>query len=283
MFLTSPRIRLARFAGHRYRGRGAQRIVRSLYGPPYHSSHPSIQTQVTSRDGTEYCVDTGSLLEWFLFVFGGFEEQLQEIMLKKMPSGGTFVDCGANIGVHTCAIARRRPNGRVVAIEPVNFLQERLRTNVRVNRLTNVEVVPTAVGDQTGQVEIFVPHQDASNQAQASVRKRSYLDHSGVMVPIDTLDNIIASIGSPSVSVIKIDVEGQELEVLRGARRTLATDRPILYLEFDAEVVGDSELRWEPIEQTLNEAGYHVTGKVKGGMIIAEWKELAESNTEGTE
>lgn len=270
MFLMGLRIKLARFVGHRYRRRGAHRIVRSLYGPPYHSSHPAIETSVISRSGARYLVNTRSLIEWRLFAFGEYEEELQNHIVDHLSKGTVFVDCGANIGIHTCAIAQRFPNARVIAIEPVDHIRDRLRANIELNCLSNVEVVPMAVGDRTGHVEIFLPRKEAPNQGQASLSKRGYLDPSGVVVPIDTLDNIVASIESEPISVIKMDVEGQELQVLRNAGQILSADRPTIFFEFDPDVVGVSDVLWDPIEETLKEVGYEVTGTVVGGLMVAE-------------
>lgn len=263
------RARLSRFVGHTYRGRGAQRLVRAIYSPPYHPAHSRLHTRVTSRDGSEFLVDTGSLLEWRLFAFGEYEDQLQHAMLERLPPKGVFLDCGANIGIHTCAVARQRPGVRVIAMEPADHILTRLNENISLNRLDNVTVVPTAVGEETGQVQLFLPPRESMNQGQASLSRRSFLEQSGVPVPIDTLDNIAESLGLARIFVIKIDVEGQELKVLRGARRILREDRPTVFFEFDPDSARVLDVPWEPIEGILNELGYEVKGEVGGKMKIA--------------
>lgn len=177
------RAKLARTFGHLYKERGAQRVLRALCGPPSHTGHRPQQTQVNSTCGTNYYLDTGSPLEWHLYTSGEYERVPHVAMLEKLPLHGVLMDGGANIGIHTCAISRQRPDATVFAIEPVERLQQRLRANISLNHLADVSLVAMAVGDQTGEVTLFLPPGDSTNQGQASLFLREYLDSQGVSVP----------------------------------------------------------------------------------------------------
>lgn len=121
--------------------------------------------------------------------------------------GDTVIDVGANEGMTTCLFALKvGPHGRVLAIEPDANNCELIRKNVELNGLTNVEIFQRVCGERAGDVVQFID-------------ERVYLDKS-VGVPVDTmtLDDLI----SYKPNFVKIDVEGFEVPVLRGAAKVLA-------------------------------------------------------------
>lgn len=144
---------------------------------------------------------------------------------------GLIVDAGAHDGLLALPLARL-PGARVLAFEPLPAAFARLVTAGA--GLPNLEARPQALGDAPGELALTVPVVDgvALEQWASTVKDFAAHPHVGrqrVMVPVVTLD----SLALPQLSALKIDAEGAEYEVLRGARQTLRRCRPLLTLELE--------------------------------------------------
>lgn len=139
-----------------------------------------------------------------------------------LADGDTVVDVGANIGVFTLKAARRVPMGRVVAVEPAPLNLELLRENVARNRLANTVILDCALSDHEGEGRLF----ERGDYALYSLHLGS---GRATPVRVATLDRVFREQDIRACRLLKIDVEGEELAVLRGAARALqATDQVIV-------------------------------------------------------
>jgi FkbM family methyltransferase len=177
-----------------------------------------------------------------LRLYGEYSEGEIALWSQFLRPGMTVIDVGANIGAHTIYLAKAvGPRGLVYAIEPQRQLYQMLVGNLALNEIANTSVFMGALADDSyggakrwaktdeGTGTIKVPPIDygsAGNFGATELGKRS---KKGEAVPVVTLD----SLGLNRVRFIKIDVEGMECAVLRGASETLSRDRPILYVEND--------------------------------------------------
>jgi len=206
-----------------------------------HALEHQLEVPLTVRwyDGLEVDVRLGNDHSLCLYVSGTFEPNEFHFLGQILKPGMTVLDVGANEGLYTLFSARRvGAAGRVVAFEPSSRERSKLQRNVRRNRLGNVTVVPCAVGSSEGTaaLQIAAGVHSGHNTLGALV----YDDAPAVgveHVPVERLDTLIERLGVATVDVIKIDVEGAELHVLEGARRTLAAHRPILMVEANDEAL----------------------------------------------
>jgi FkbM family methyltransferase len=137
-----------------------------------------------------------------------------------------YVDIGAHLGLYSCIAARM--NKQVVSVEPHPLNVRLLRENTRRNDLRNVEILPVAVSDSPGSAVLLGGQQGGSLVKGWGGIAANY----ETRVATDTLDNILAGRFDGQRLVIKVDVEGNELAVLRGARRTLVrTPAPVWMME----------------------------------------------------
>jgi FkbM family methyltransferase len=165
----------------------------------------------------------GRALDTYGEISRGEAELFQQILQPSM----TAVEVGANIGVHTIALARFvGPQGRVVAFEPQRIVFQMLCANIALNALTNVAVHQSAVGRALG--SIVVPGIDYSQPGNFGGVSLGSAEQ-GERVNVVTID----ALALPACELIKIDVEGMERDVIEGAMSTIQRFRPRLYVEND--------------------------------------------------
>jgi len=147
------------------------------------------------------------------------------VVMEAVSHADLFVDVGANIGFFTCMAANR--GCPVIAMEPHPLNLRCLYRNVADNNFANVEIFPIAVAERPGICDLFGGGQGASLLKGWAGIGATYV----TKVPTNTLDNLLA--GRPvERPVIKVDTEGNELAVLKGARRTLArSPKPVWFIE----------------------------------------------------
>jgi FkbM family methyltransferase len=140
-------------------------------------------------------------------------------------------DVGANCGTFAFSAVHA---ANVVAIEADPFLANLLQRTVLRNGWSNVELVCAAVSDSRGLAEFTIAHRGRSSNFLTKAVGRSQAGGSRAVltVPMVTLDDLLDH--RPAPTFIKIDVEGAEVDVLRGATRLLSEARPVFYIEVDA-------------------------------------------------
>jgi FkbM family methyltransferase len=180
---------------------------------------------------------------------------------------GTLLDVGAHDGAFTLPLARL-PRSRVLAFEPLPSAFGRLREAVA--GLPNVEVRQEALGDHRGEAVLTVPLLDGvPNEQWASTAKRyagldPLVTERRITVPLRRLDEF----GLADLTAVKLDAEGAEYDVLRGARETLARNRPILSVEIEERHREGST--WA-VPAWLDALGYDAFYELWG-----EWRPMAE-------
>jgi FkbM family methyltransferase len=178
------------------------------------------------------------------------EEEADLAALRRLlRPGQTFVDCGANIGLWTLtAAAAVGAQGRVYAFEPNPVTFDKLSRNIRANALEEVALaLCAACGREIGKMPFLCS--DEHNHS----RMAAEADEDVMFVPVRTLD---AAVHGGTIHGIKIDVEGNEFDVLLGAREILRQSKPWLCVEFNASLAGATRLRDWNVHQHLRTLGY---------------------------
>ena len=158
--------------------------------------------------------------------------RLIDMILCHLPVAGTFIDVGAHVGGITLPAASHvGPEGRVLAIEPNPNTATVLRRNLTKNLLKNTTVVELACLDERKRTVFYV--NDSSHSGKSSLSGRNAGSRQTVTIECDTLDSIAATHEVDRVDVVKIDVEGAELQVLKGMERLLKEFLPIVILEVE--------------------------------------------------
>ncbi len=169
--------------------------------------------------------------------------------------GKVIYDIGAFQGILTLYFASRGKH--VVSYEPTSRNHRRLLENLQLNNLTNVSVRNVGLGSSRGRATLFfqpLMPGGASLEPNAAKGMQRFA-HVTEEISITTLDEDIRENGLPAPEFIKIDVEGLESEVLRGAQETLASHPP-LFLEMHGETMNEKRRKCAEVVAILEQAGY---------------------------
>lgn len=174
--------------------------------------------------------------------------ELDWVKAHGIRAGDVVIDCGANHGFTTVLFSRwAGPAGRVFAFEPLAHNADILETNLRLNDIGNATCRRAAAGESPGTVRITThPNGTILNGAVSCQR--------AIEVPVVRLDD---AVDCESVNFLKLDVEGFELEVLKGARRILA-GRPRLDLELHVFMYRDKAGHLSELLGLVSLKDYHV-------------------------
>ncbi|MCB1078867.1 MAG: FkbM family methyltransferase [Verrucomicrobiae bacterium] len=161
--------------------------------------------------------------------YGEFSEAECTLFRQLCRPGDLVVEVGSNIGTHTLALSQFvGPKGRVIAFEPQRIVFQTLCATLALNSVTNVEAHQMAVGEARGELPLPEFRYDLEGNF-GGIAVDQFQE--GKPVPVVTLDEFLPSL--PRLRLLKIDVEGMEERVIRGARRIIETHRPFLYVEND--------------------------------------------------
>ena len=160
-----------------------------------------------------------------------FETRELAFAERLLRPGMTVLDIGAHQGLYTLLASRRvGPSGRVFSFEPSPRERRALGLNLTMNSCDNVAIQAVALGSEETTADLYVV--DKFNTGYNSLRPPNVPEPtSTVAVRVRTLDNWLAEEKIDRVDFIKLDVEGAELSVLKGARELLARTRAVLLIE----------------------------------------------------
>lgn len=165
-------------------------------------------------------------------LFGEFETMERKFVKRLLRRDMTVVDVGAHHGLYTLLASKCVGwHGRVVAIEPSPRERARLERHLRLNRSSNVEVLPCAAGEDPGEAELYVVERfnDVCNSLRPPATPESVKTQ---RVQVRRLDDILCEAGISRVDFMKLDAEGAELSVLNGAVNLLnRSPRPAMLVE----------------------------------------------------
>lgn len=197
-----------------------------------------------------------------------------ELGLDLISPGSRVIDVGANIGIYALPWAATNVDVTVHCFEPNPTVRGRLARNVALNRLTaRIRLHTEALSDHTGMATLY------GSDDMSSLNKGVYTGAGKAVpteVPLARLDDMIGVEGSP-VSLMKIDVQGHELEVLRGAGAVISHHRPVLILEHEDDLylsATEASQRKTDLAKLLSRFGYETLYISRWGsnlLTVVDW------------
>jgi len=209
----------------------------------------------------DYLSDIGSQI----YFEGTFEDDEIDFFQKILVSDHKPIifDVGANIGIHTIKWLKQNPKAISYAFEPSSETRAMLERNIARNHLTErVKILKQAVSDREGVADFFECEDNAFSSLKDTQRKQAIRS---ISVPVTTIDQFVETNHITKISLLKIDVEGFETEVIAGALETLKHLKPDLFVE----IYGGSNSNPDP-EATISlicDQGYQSFVLVDGNII----------------
>jgi len=204
-----------------------------LYGFIYRFLKPKGIILAKVQDNLLYMDTRDDAIVPYLLTYGVYEEYETELFKKSIKPGMVVVDIGANIGYYSLIAARLVGiSGKVYAFEPETNNYNILISNIKINNFTNIIIpIQKAVLDKCGKTNLFI---DKYNLGLHSISKNNITTKSSGFIEAETttIDSFLRNMQSKRVDLIKIDVEGSEGFIIRGAEETLKHNNPKIIMEF---------------------------------------------------
>lgn len=202
------------------------------------------------------------------YMRGDYEPWVQDLLSQHLHPGDTYFDIGAHVGFFVlCAATLVGENGQIVALEPDAQNFKNLMANIQRNGLQHVTALRAAAWNSTGRVKFgSPPTKSGRSEGHVTGEDSSAERHSSdeeLDVPSLRLDDI----RGPAPTLVKIDIEGAEIEAFKGAQRLLTEQRTVWIVEAHHKALAD-ELR-----EMFNRRGYDVTTTSPRHPIYGQYRE----------
>jgi FkbM family methyltransferase len=224
---------LLRFLGHQtWIPRGRTRAVNMLWKPESGRSFPF----EVDFFGTRYRGNLCHFVDWLVFTYGAscYEEltllQALASELRKKKSKIAFFDIGANVGHHSLFMAKYADE--IYAFEPFPLLQAKLQEKLALNQITNVRMIPFALG-QEDEVRYYYPGNGTNSGIGTFIPDDRETYGEPIEIGIRDGDRLFSDLNLPPIDLMKIDVEGFEPLVFCGLAGRIQRDRPPILLELN--------------------------------------------------
>jgi FkbM family methyltransferase len=226
--------------------------------------------------GLLYYIDpTDTIIAPQMLIYRQWEADLTRLINALLEDATTFVDVGANFGYFSCLAAKRladKPQASVIAVEPNPHLIKLLKRNAEINwSLAPIKVIEAAAGEAAGPVTLFIPAEHGANGGLTNVDQALQ-----VKVDMIRLDDIISP--GLTVDVMKVDVEGHELGVLKGAADIIQRSPDIkIIVEWSPNQMRDAGVKVEEFKSFMIEKGLSPFKCSKTSIEPISWENLISS------
>ncbi|MDX2111061.1 MAG: FkbM family methyltransferase [Verrucomicrobiota bacterium] len=223
---------------------------------------------VFKRKGIHWGLDLNEGIDFSIFLLGAFEPADLKTYTGLIKPGDIILDIGANVGAHTLHFARLTgPRGQVFAFEATEFAFDKMRENLRLNPELSKVVEPWhallnsgASGSSPSEIYSSWPLHATEQKHQHHGGALKTVGHASVI----SLDEFIHKKNLKRVDFIKIDVDGNEYEVLQGATKLLSNFKPTILIELSPHVHDEKDpSQWDKLISLLVNSGY-IFESIKG-------------------
>ncbi len=237
------------------------------------------------RGGISWDLDLREGIDLYIYLAGRFEWRLSRLLTSLVRRGDTIVDVGANVGAHALPLARAAgADGRIFAYEPTGFAYGKLLANIALNPELASRIVPVQamlIGEAGGR-----PAPAIASSWPLVTADALHPEHRGRAMSTDgaravTLDEHLREVGVPRVALIKIDVDGFECSVLRGAAGILRACRPLIVMEWAPYLHEAAGHDLQTCLSVVRDVGYSFHDAGNGEALPADLAAVARRSTPG--
>jgi FkbM family methyltransferase len=154
------------------------------------------------------------------------ETELVQNILKQLPSNYTLLDIGANTGYYGIMSAYMSPQSKTYSFEPLNQHCDYIIESSKLNKLSNIDIIEYALGETNEKKDIY-----PVGSGTSFIKDFTKHGKNKINIEIKVLDDVVKEKKIDNIHFVKIDVEGFEFEVLKGAKNTIESFKPIIFTE----------------------------------------------------
>ncbi|MBX4950229.1 FkbM family methyltransferase [Rhizobium binae] len=218
---------------------------------------------IAVRRGVTWSIDLKEGIDLAIYVLGGFEVQTLKLYARLVNEGDVVLDIGANIGAHTLPLAQLvGARGKVFSFEPTAFAFRKQKANIALNpmlspRISAHQMMLMATTD-TKLPDAVYSSWPLENTGDLHVEHHGRLMGT-VGAAMSTLDEFVAANGIDRIDFVKLDVDGNESDVLLGSKATIEKYQPKILLELAPYVYKSQPEKFDAILNSLWSMGYEIS------------------------
>ena len=233
---------------------------------PNNYQYPQPTIRLCERDGIRYSLDISDYMQYCIYF--GVEIEPRETLYGLVKNGTTVIDVGTNIGETLLNFAKINPDGLNIGFEPVPYLFEAASENIELNVFSNIGLENLALSDTVEELVFNIANEHNSGGIYLS--KPSKISEASCKVAVTTLDKYVSANNIDRISLIKIDVEGFEIGVLRGAKETITNFKPDIFVEVDNSFLTRQNGSAAELVGLLESYEYHIVHAETGEIISSK-------------
>lgn len=213
----------------RYIHRSIRELLIKIISPDFNDGH----IFETDFFGLVWPGTTSNYIDYQVLLRGAYEKFMlffmRDVVTSMLKTDVVFLDVGANIGNHSLFMSKYA--SIIHAFEPYEPVRDILKKKINLNRINNVIVHPVGLSNKREIVDFYPP--SVSNLGTGSFKEKYYADNKQTAIPLEVVigDDEISAHNIHNISLIKIDVEGHERQVIGGLRQTIDSHRPVVIFE----------------------------------------------------
>lgn len=239
-------------------------LARRIIGGQYLYKHDTIRR--CTRQGINYELHINDYLDHGIyFGFQDTDDFNRDSLMKLVKPGSVVFDIGANIGDTALHIAHMLKNsGAVYAFEPSPKVFQRLEVNAGLNPFTNLKLYNMAMGDNEGQLSFVSTREEHTGGAFVSKVLKT-----DTQVKVITLDKFVEQNNIERIDLIKVDTEGFEMFIVKGAENTLRKLKPALFMEVSEDLLQRAGASGKKLITFLESLNYQCTHAETGESVTS--------------
>lgn len=219
------------------------------------------EKRIIKRNGVKYEIDLSEGIELSLYLFGNFQKHITNNRFLSIKKDFVIIDIGANVGLMTLQFAQLVPEGKVYSFEPTHYALNRLKKNLDLNPNLSprITVINSFVSENTTSSPNIIAF--SSWKVNGERNNNDHPVHLGTPkstegVPSITLDDFCSSENMEKIDFIKIDTDGHEYEVFKGAQNAISKYKPIIIFEIGLYVMDEKNISFSYYFDYFTNLGY---------------------------
>ena len=227
-------------------------ITGKIIPPEYLYKNPSLRDY--KENGIKMRLNIANLVDHCVYFSN--EQKALDAFISRLKPTDTLIDIGANIGYTTLLFSKKCCEGKVISIEPSKELYETVKKHLSLNGINNATCLNIGLGEKEKTVNLYKVSE--TNTGMNRIFEDSEAPFDSESIIIKTLDEVVLEEKIELIDAIKIDVEGYEYKVLKGAVNILKTKQPMLLIEVDDHNLREQQSSPAEIFKLLFELNYSV-------------------------